>query len=209
MITHFLGPRARLGLLFAASFISATPVSAVVLLRVEQVGSDVVVTGSGTANTTALSATADNEFTNVLDDGQIYAGPNAFADGSVNRWTTVNGPASFGSNPGVVENPTSGSGDLVGILAAAKGGPQLVLPSAYISGASLSGTSTFAGTSLASLGLSPGQTSTWTWGSGANADSFNLEVAADPVPVPLPVAGAAFVFHQFRRYRRLATRLRG
>lgn len=188
------------------------PARATVQLLVQQVGNDVVITGSGSANTTGLTAAGtDNDFTNVLTDTQIYTGPDAFGDGSggggdVSLWSGLTGPLSFGSDSLVAQNPSSGSGDLFGILANdGSSASQLVLPLAYSSGASLSGTSTFTGTTLAQLGLTPGQISTWTWGSGANADNLRLEVMGSDtaaVPAPLPIAGAAVAFHRSRRLRR-------
>ena len=195
--------------LCAASLLSAGPARAIVQLFVQQVGSDVVITGSGSANTTDLTLTGtDNDFTNVLTDTQIYAGPDVASDssgggGDVSFWggLSLTGPLVFGSDPTVIENPSSGSGDLFGIIADNfSNASLLVLPVAYSSGASLSGTSTFTSTTLAQLGLTQGQISTWTWGSGANADSLRLEVQG--VPAPLPIAGAAVAFHRSRRLRR-------
>ncbi len=190
--------------LCAASLLSAGPARAIVQLFVQQVGSDVVITGSGSANTTDLTAAGtDNAYTNVLSDIQIYAGPDAFGDGDVSFWSGITGPLVFGSDNSVFENPSSGSGDLFGIIAdngSSTPPSLLVLPVAYSSGASLSGTSTFTGTTLAQLGLTQGQISTWSWGSGANADSLRLEVQG--VPAPLPIAGAAVAFHCSRRLRR-------
>jgi len=104
--------------------------------------------------------------------------PNAFGDGSgggsdVSLWSNIFGPLVFGSDFSVSENPSSGD--------------------------NLSGTSTFTGHTLASLGLTPGQISTWSWGANATADRLRLEV--DPVPAPLPIAGAAAVFFSLKRLR--------
>lgn len=52
-----------------------------------------------------------------------------------------------------------------------------------MSGAPLSGSSTFANQTLASLGVTPGSY-VWTWGSGANADSPTLNIIAPAVPEP-------------------------
>jgi hypothetical protein len=201
--------------LLAAVLLAPRPASAIVTLRVQQVGNDVVITGSGTANTTDLtSAGTDNDFTNVLSDAQIYAGPDVSADtqgggGDVSLWSGLTGPLSFGSDNSVFENPSSGSDDLFGILADnGSSASRLVLPLLYASGATLSGTSTFTGITLARLGLTPGQISTWSWGADANADSLRLEVVdPNPVPAPLPIAGAAAVFCRLKRLRRRSRRL--
>ena len=197
------------------TFLQPGSAHATVQLLVQQLNGDVVVTGSGSANTTALNLDGtDTDYANVLTDSQIYSGPDAFADGSgdggdVGLWGgIISGPIILGSDPGVFENPSSGSGDLFGILANNGSAiSQLVLPLGYISNVSLNGTSTFTGITLAKLGFSPGQIRTWTWGTGANADSLRLEVLGSPpssadVPSPLPIAGAAAAFHSCRRLRR-------
>ena len=205
-----LGPTLLAAALLAPALLAPRPASAIVTLRVQQVGNDVVITGSGTANTTALTlAGTGNDYTNVLTDAQIYAGPAAFADGSVSLWSNISGPLAFGSDPTLAENPSSGSGALFGIVANDFGGisraQRLVLPLGYFSGTPLIGTSTFTGKTLAELGLTPGQINTWSWGADATADSLRLEV--DPVPAPLPIAGAAAVFFRLKRLRRRSRRL--
>jgi hypothetical protein len=55
------------------------------------------------------------------------------------------------------------------------------VPSGYVSGTSLSDTSTYDGATFASLGVTPGVYK-WTWGSGTNADSFKLDIVAVPEP---------------------------
>ena len=173
-----------------------------VLLRVEQVGGDVRVSGSGSAVTTGLTSAGSNfSWTSALTDAQIYAGPLAINDGNVNLYSGLVGPLAFGSDPGVYELPdAAGSGgDLFGILADdGNGFPQLVLPDGYVSGTNLSGSASFPNLSLAQIGLTPGQVSTWSWGSGANADSLRLEV----VPAPAPLLGALAAFRMARGLRR-------
>ena len=206
--------------LLAPPLLAPRPASAIVTLRVQQVGNDVVITGSGSAITTGLTpAGTDNDYTNVLTDAQIYAGPDVFGDGSggggdVSLWSNISsGPLAFGSDPLVFENPSSGSGDLFGILADnGSGASYLVLPFSYSSGNSLSGTTIFTNFTLADLGLTLGQISIWSWGANATADSLRLEVVApnpvtSPVPAPLPIAGAAAIFCQLKRLRRLSTQL--
>jgi len=206
-----LGPTLLAAALLAPALLAPRPASAIVTLRVQQVGNDVVITGSGTANTTALTLEGTgNDYTNILTDAQIYAGPAAFDNGSVSLWSNISsGPLAFGSDPDVTENPNSGTGDLFGIVANDFGGisgaQRLVLPIGYFSGTTLIGTSTFTGKTLASLGLTPGQINTWSWGADATADSLRLEV--DPVPAPLPIAGAAAVFFRLKRLRRRSRRL--
>lgn len=197
-------------LLVAAVLLAPLPGSAITL-RVEQVGADVVVTGSGSANTQALTlADTRTDFSNVLTEFQVYAGPAANDDGQVGLWSGITGPSTINGNVDVTAVPGLGStGDLFGIVAdAGSGSGLLVLPDGYTSGASLSGTSRFLGYTLAELGLSPGVTLTWNWGSGSTADSLELQVMNNgtPVPVPLPLAGAAYAWKSSRKLRRVYKR---
>jgi hypothetical protein len=182
------------------------PVKAAIVLRVQQVGSGVLISGSGSANTAALTSIGvDSQWTNALTDTQLYAGPDAFSDGQVSRFSGLVGPLVFGNDPALVEYPsaTGSGGDLFGILAD-NGSVELILPLGYLSGASLSGISYFPVYTPSQLGLSPGQVTTWIWGSGSTADSLRLEVdgqaAAVPGPSALPAAATGFCMA--RRFRR-------
>lgn len=204
---NFKRPIAFLALGFI--FWPLIPAHSAIVLTVKQDGSDVVVIGSGSANTTDLpSPTAYPDYTNVLTDLQIYAGPAAFTndpntpDVDVNLWSGITGPNSFGDDPNVVETPFTGSGDLFGIVADDGSGQSLlVLPLNYQNGASLNGISRFNGFTLAELGLSPGVFS-WSWGTNQNADSLQIRIEPVPVPAPLPLAGGAMAWSLAKRMRR-------
>jgi PEP-CTERM motif len=85
------------------------------------------------------------------------------------------GPSNFG--PGGSTFASSGGGDIVGIFAPIG---SIIVPTGYVSGSPLSDSSTFAGQTFASLGVTPGSYK-WTWGSGPTADGFTIEVG---VPEP-------------------------
>jgi hypothetical protein len=74
-------------------------------------------------------------------------------------------------------SPTSGTGQIFGVLGSAE---YIVVPNDYNSGDLLNGSSIYAGESMATLGITPGEY-TWTWGSGVNADSL-IVTAAIPEP---------------------------
>jgi len=183
-----------------------------IVLTVKQDGSDVVVIGSGSANIHGLAPQISAaDYTNVLTDIQIYAGPDAFTGVTtppvdVNLWGGLTGPILFGNDPNIFEIPSFGFGDLFGIVADnGLGQSLLVLPSGYVSGGSLNGTSRFSGFTLANLGLNPGVFS-WTWRTNSNADSLALRIepvpAPAPVPAPLPLAGGAMAWSLAKRMRR-------
>jgi len=59
----------------------------------------------------------------------------------------------------------------------------LTVPAGYVSGTALSGSATYSGETLASLGVTPG-TYVWMWGTGAN-QNFTLQIPPFP-PLPPP-----------------------
>jgi hypothetical protein len=111
------------------------------------------------------------------------------ATGNADQYTGFSGPTSFGS--GGLTFASSNGGNAVGISGG--GGGILFVPQGYVSGTSLSATSTYAGATLLSLGVTPG-TYTWTWGTGVHADSFMINAGVGGVPdagSTLPLLGFA------------------
>ena len=207
---RYLRPLVALGL--GIIFWPSNAAHSAILLTVKQDGNDVVVIGSGSANTSSLlnppdSPTPEPDYTNVLWDNQIYAGPAAFngvpPQVDVNLWGGINGPLSFNTDPLIATTyPDSGSGDLFGIyIDTVNNQPLLVLPLLYGSGDPLNGTSRFDSTTLSGLGLNPG-VFTWSWGMGQNADSLELRIEPVPVPAPLPLAGVPIAWKLAKRMRR-------
>jgi hypothetical protein len=146
-----------------------------------QVGPDVVATGSGSLDVTALTSDGTGGsgggavvplFGTVIT-GLSPSGNHAYLG-------TVTGPASFGSGFPAT-SASSNSGDIVGMFG---GGDALLVPPGYVSGAALSDTSTYSGKTFAALGITPG-TYVWTWGTGADADSFKLAIG-------VPDSGSTF-----------------
>jgi hypothetical protein len=97
-------------------------------------------------------------------------------DGFFAGYDTSSSPPSFG--PGGFAVPTGSTGDFFGVFATF-----ILLPADYMPGATLSGTSTYAGQTFSSLGVTPG-TYVWRWGSGDTADSLTLQIGAAAVPEP-------------------------
>ncbi len=150
-----------------------------VVMDISQVGGDVVATASGTLNLEGLSFLAhDNGAENAFvfpTFGAVGVGP---APSDTDEYGSgISGPANFGT--GIRTGASSGAGDAF-VLNAFTG--SLFVPRDYVSGSALSGSATFAGATLASLGIAPGAY-VYSWGSGANADTFTIDIAPT-VPEP-------------------------
>jgi PEP-CTERM motif len=168
----------------------APPAQAGYAVTLEQVGRNVVATGSGPIDLTGLTSAGPGlSGARVFPEGaEIITGP-VGSEGLLRSdlYTGYTGPTSFGSGGETIPN-TSGSGDIVGI---GMFGMDLVVPSGYASGSALSDTATYINQTFASLGVIPG-TYLWTWGSGASGDTFSLQIGPDtavPEPASLTLLG--------------------
>jgi hypothetical protein len=160
-----------------AWLLSVRPAQAGYTVTLQQVGPDVVATGSGPLDLTGLSKNGTSSIGGGIsaDVGVIATGP-TFSS-SVDVYSGISGPTSFGS--GSSGGPAStGSGDMVGIIRhiGVPHGPFLAVPAGYVSGTALSDSATYIGKTFATLGVIPG-TYVWTWGPGAN-QNFTLDVVA-------------------------------
>jgi VPDSG-CTERM motif len=152
--------------------VSAPPAQANYIVTLQQVGPDVVATGSGAFDVTALTLQSSNitgPAANLQPGlGIIVTGMRANPKVDEYAASGITGPSSFGS-PGF-RLADFGSGDQVGISPTFFG---LLVPAGYTSGTFLSDSSTYNGQTFSSLGVTPG-TYVWTWGTGLHADSFTL-----------------------------------
>jgi hypothetical protein len=141
---------------------------------IQEVGSDVVWSGSGTFNLTDLTFTTTSNITAGYNASQAaWAVGSTVAPGdSIDNYDGVTVfPTSFGSGGA---GPTSNSGATFGIVPGGIG-RTLLVPAGYVSGTFLSGSTTYASQTIASMGLTSG-TYVYSWGSGANADSLTLTI---------------------------------
>jgi hypothetical protein len=169
--TKLLGLFASLALL--GSPVAANASSYVVTL--EEVGSDVVATGSGDIDLTGLLYAPLIGGTT----GVIYPSMTSLltGTGSLSFYTgTTTFPVSFGS--GIFLAASSSVGGGVGFDSSF-----LAVPEGYTSETLVSDSSTYDTATFLSLGVTPG-TYIWTWGAGAD-QSFTLDIVA---PTPLPAA---------------------
>ena len=139
-------------------------------VTISQVGSNVVWSGSGKFNLTALTSTGTTSI-----GGGFQANQAVWAIGPIVTVDTYSGtityPFTFGAG-GV--GVTSNTGSTFGILPGGSG-RLLYVPYGYTSNSVISGTSTYNSTTIAGMGLTPG-TYTWSWGSGGNASTLVMTI---------------------------------
>jgi hypothetical protein len=145
-----------------------------VIINITEVGLNVVATGSGTINTTALTSNGTDTFVGM----NMSFGFMGIGSSVQDFLITTSGPApgALGSSALVAANTTSG--DALGFGSASK---SVIVPVGYTSGDSLSGTATWNNQSFSSLALNEGSY-TWKWGTGANSDSLTVNIVAVPEP---------------------------
>jgi hypothetical protein len=185
--------------------LSASAAQAGYVVDITQQGNNVVASGSGALDLTGLILVAAGGARSQMSPGSgiIITGPTSLT-ADYEYLGAVTGPPDFG--PGVEAFPNSGGGDIVGIVKQSGDRGELYAPSGYVSGNSLSDSSTYDGQTFASLGVTPG-TYKWTWGTGAN-QNFTL-VIGTAVPEPsswammlIGFAGLGFTGYQSATRRR-------
>lgn len=173
------------------------------IIEFSQQGNNVVATGSGSLNLSALTFRVSPELSAGVNPslGTASVGPGGLVD---EYYHLPSAPPSFG--PGLGKAVSSGTGATVGdgvYTNVAPWGYDIIVPFRYQSGSSLSGTSTYNNTTLSGLGLTPG-TYIYGWGSGATADDIKVVIpsaAPEPASIALLVSGfaAAGGFGLYRR----------
>jgi hypothetical protein len=147
-----------------------TPTSGLIV-TISEVGSDVIMSGSGSLNLTGLiegSVQSGWGINGTL--GTWVIGPSSSFFGRKYQGNAFSiYPTSFGSG---YTAPTSFTGDAFGIQNGSLG-KDIIVPIGYTSGSPLSGTATFANKTISSMGLTPG-TYLYDWGS----DSITLQIGS-------------------------------
>jgi hypothetical protein len=149
------------------------------IVTILQNGADVVATGSGSLNTTALTNLGVQTTVPIIGGATASLNVGKLID-MTNTFVNISGPTSFGT--GVLFFATSGTGMQAGVLPNSPNGNVLQLSTDYMGG-QFTNSATWAGQTFTSLGLAPG-TYEWTWGSGANFDDFVVQIGPSPVPAP-------------------------
>jgi hypothetical protein len=167
--------RCSLMFLVTAALFFVQPVQAYTV-TLEQVGSNVVATGSGAINLTGLTFFAPGVGLTPgisADFGIISMGPGGAV--KTDSYFGFHGPSHFGS--GGLFHPNTSSGDPFAFEAPIPfWHGQITVPQGYVSGAALSDSMTFNNATFATLGVTPG-TYVWRWGDGPN-QNFTLQIGA-------------------------------
>jgi len=162
------------------TIMTAANANAAVIVNFSQVGADVVVTGSGTFDTSGLTKLSPNipgsAYSRKLEGG---AGILTLGDQSANGdvYNRLSGPSSFGK-AGFSALPTLTIGQTIGLNSS-----NFFLPGNYKSGSEILGAQVYAGQSLASLGLTDG--TSFVYRSSSDSLTINIgQTVTAAVPEP-------------------------
>ncbi len=159
--------------------IAAGAANATFTINITQNGPNVVMTGSGSIDTTGSASAA---VVGLCGTNTGSVGPTNVCVGSGGTGATYAAslvPPLSGFTTGAATSATSATGTPVFVATDTLG-----LPAGYVSGSAISSTSTFAGRTLASLGLTPGATRTLTLASGDTIQIVVGPVPANPASIP-------------------------
>jgi hypothetical protein len=169
--------------LLALGAVLAPSAQAAYVITFQQVGSDVVETGSGSLDLTDLDVGAFGIARDAAvypELGRVFSG--AFTDTNTSFADLPDSFVTFG--PGSFTLASTTSGGPVGFESGAGDITTLIFPAGYASDTPLSDSATYLGATISSLGLTPGPYVV-DWGSGDHADSLTIDVASTgPIPEP-------------------------
>lgn len=165
-------------LMALVSSMALSPAFATLTFTLTESGGNVVLTASGSVNTSALTASSTTTCGSGTGGVQAVIAILCTGSGTGQGFITLTGPTSIGSGGAVLGTSTSGDNVFLGGSTGT-----VYLPVGYVSGSALLGTTNFTGATLTTLGVTPG-TYTWTFGSGGAADSVVLIAGATVTSVP-------------------------
>lgn len=159
----------------------SVPAHAAYVFDIQEVGSNVISSGSGSFNITALTLVSTGVASSNIWPNQATV---QIGFGLTNEYHGIFGPASFGSGGlafrSFLSGPSVGLSSFYG---------DINVPDGYVSGTLLSGsTATYLNQTFASLGLTPGVYS-YSWGTGDNADTAIVRIGTNSA-VPEPTTWA-------------------
>ena len=165
------------------------------IVSIQEVASDVVVTINGSANLAGLTNVGNGTggAEGIFSGDSIRFAPSS----TVLEWYQgINGVSTgpFGNNSSNFFLGSYATTDYISLANLSTSTGQIRVPSSYVSGAPISNSMTFTSTSFFLMGLNTG-TYVYNWGSGANADSVTVYVGVTPpssvvINAPLPFSWA-------------------
>jgi hypothetical protein len=160
------------------SYAGASGATGAFNVTITQVGPDVVWAGSGSFNLTDLDLDLQIVITSGFAANQAIwiAGATLSPPGITGQQyagTSLTYPTTFalGTQTG---GPSATTGSMFGVLPGGFG-RTIVVPNGYVSGTTISGSTTYASQTISSMGLSGG-TYIWSWGAGANSSSLVMTI---------------------------------
>lgn len=149
-------------------------------VTITQVGSDVVWSGSGSFNLTDLTFDSSIAITSGFAASQAIwiAGATATPPGLTGQQyggASLTYPTTFASGLQSFSTLVS-TGSMFGVLTGGASGRTITVPDGYVSGTTISGSTTYQDTTIAGLGLSGG-TYTWSWGSAPNTSTLVMVIS--------------------------------
>jgi hypothetical protein len=182
----------------AATLVALAPLAAQasVVFNIQQVGADVVITGSGSYNLTAatlLGVGSQDGYVGAVYGSLAVGGPHGYVDAYS---LTANAGTTFGS--GGYFKGTSDLGDVFGLDATSYGG-FITVYTGYLSGTPLSGSTTFANRTFESLGLNVGS---YTYAIANDTLTVTVTVSSVPEPSSLALMGLGLAAAGRARRRR-------
>jgi hypothetical protein len=146
------------------------PLSAFTVTLLE-VGSDVVMSGYGGFNITDLTYVSTGGYGSGLNpQGGVFLLGSLPTTLDLYTGSTFSGTSSFGGLP-TGTTLTTNSGYLLGIFPL----NNLAVPTGYVSGTFISGSTTYLNKTISGLAATPG-TYIYTWGSGSNVSKLTLQI---------------------------------
>lgn len=166
---------------------SSTTATSGFTITLNEVDSNVVMTGTGSIDLTGLTLVTSGAGP-MMGPGMGVSSATFIGGATGGYYDTYSGftttPSNFGTGSGGASSLSSG--DLFGVIMNMAPPYLLLVPSGYTSGTQISGSQTFSGGTFTTLGLTPG-TYTYTWSGG----SIDVVIGGPaPTPTPTPSVGS-------------------